>query len=87
MTGLTNLPLLAAFPKIEGASCIAPRDALNFLRANLGFAVANAHPKVMAATSAGPPEGKATVVVSLASSFAHQVYRTRLVDSTCASRW
>ena len=80
VSGLTNLPLLAAFPALDGETRIAPREASNFLRANLGFALASAHPKVVAATSAGPGEGKTTVAVSLATSFARQGYRTLLVD-------
>lgn len=80
VTGLTRLPLLAAFPQLENDSRRAPREASNFLRANLGFALVNAHPKVVAVTSAGPGEGKTTVAVSLATSFARQGYRTLLVD-------
>ncbi len=80
VTGLTNLPLLAAFPVLPGDSRHAPRESANFLRANIGFALANAHPKVIVATSAGPSEGKTTVAVALATSFARQGYRTLLVD-------
>ena len=80
VTSLTNLPLLAAFPVLEGNSRTAPLEAANFLRANLGFALAHAHPKVIVSTSAGPSEGKTTVALALASSFARQGYRTLLVD-------
>lgn len=80
IAGLTNLPLLAAFPVLPGDSRRAPLEAANFLRANLGFTLANAHPKVIVSTSAGPSEGKTTVALALASSFARQGYRTLLVD-------
>ena len=80
VTGVTRLPLLAAFPTLDSDSRMAPREASNFLRANLGFALANAHPKVIAVASAGPTEGKTTVAVSLATSFARQGYKTLLVD-------
>lgn len=80
VTELTNLPLLAAFPVLADNTRVAPREASNFLRANVGFATANAHPKVIAVTSAGPGEGKTTVAVSLATSFARQDYRVLLVD-------
>ena len=80
VTSLTNLPLLAAIPVLDGDTRKAPRESANFLRANLGFALANAHPKVIVSTSAGPSEGKSTVALALASSFARHGYRTLLVD-------
>ncbi len=79
VTSLTNLPLLAAFPVLD-VEHRASREAANILRANLAFAFAQAHPKVVVATSASPAEGRTTVAVALASSFARQGYRTLLVD-------
>jgi capsular exopolysaccharide synthesis family protein len=80
VTEITNLPLLAAFPSLPDGSRHAPREAANFLRANLAFALASAHPKVIVATSAGPSEGKTTLAVALATAFTRQDYRTLLVD-------
>ncbi len=80
VTAITNLPLLAAFPTLPDDSRQAPREAANFLRANLTFALASAHPKVIVATSAGPSEGKTTIAVALATAFSRQDYRTLLVD-------
>ena len=79
VTAVTNLPLLAAFPVLDQVRR-APMEAANFLRANLAFSLAQAHPKVIVATSASPGEGKTTVAVALATSFARQGYRTLLVD-------
>jgi polysaccharide biosynthesis transport protein len=81
VTGVTGLPLLAAFPDLGNESRRAPIEAANFLRANLAFALTDAHPKIVAVTSAGPGEGKTTVAVGLASSFARQDYRVLLVDA------
>ena len=75
VVSITNLPLLASFPKLDNESRRAPREAENFLRGNLGFALADMHPKVITVTSAIPTEGKTTVAVGAAMSFARHGYR------------
>jgi len=81
VAAITGLPLLAAFPQLEDEWRRAPREAANFLRANLAFTLADVHPKVVVVTSALPGEGKTTVAIGLAESFARQDYRVLLVDA------
>ncbi len=78
---LTGLPVLAEFPRVTtGRRGIAPETA-SHLRTAVGFATAEVHPKVILITSAFPGQGKSTVAIALAESFARLHYRTVLVDA------
>lgn len=77
---VSGLPVLAEFPKLTRGSRRLPAEASSYLRTNLLFATADAHPKVILVTSARMTEGKSSVALSVAESFARNDYRTLLVD-------
>lgn len=77
----SGLSLLAEFPKTRRKLRRLQRESSNYLRTNLLFATADAHPKVVLVTSAREAEGKSSVALSLAESFTHNGYRTLLVDA------
>lgn len=77
---MTNLPVLAEFPKQPGQRRL-PREAAGYLRTNLLFQTANDHPKIFLVTSSVSTQGKSSVAMSLAESFARNDYRTLLVDA------
>jgi capsular exopolysaccharide synthesis family protein len=81
LASATNLPILAEFPQQSSKSYRLPREISSYLRTNLLFATAEAHPKVFLVTSAAEAEGKSSVALSLAASFALNKYRTLLVDA------
>ncbi len=78
---VTGLPVLAEFQKQSTGMRRLPREASSYLRTNLLFATADAHPKVIVVSSASATEGKSSVAMSLAESFARSEYRTLLVDA------
>lgn len=77
----TGLPVLAEFPKQAAGMRRLPQDASSYLRTNLLFATADASPKIILVTSAGSAQGKSSVALSLAESFAKNDYKTLLVDA------
>ena len=81
LSNVTGLPVLAEFPKGPRPSRRLPAEAISFLRTNLLFATEDADHKVLLITSAAPGEGKSSVAISLAESFARHDYRTLLVDA------
>ncbi len=81
----TQLPLMAEFPRVSGGPGTLPREAANYLRTNLTFALADSHPKIVLVTSAMPGEGKTSVSMSVAESFARNDYRTLLIDGDLRS--
>jgi polysaccharide biosynthesis transport protein len=78
---ITGLPLLATFPRVTGGRRTLPLDAASYLRTSIGFATADIHPKVVLVTSTDEANGKSSVSIALATSFARQHYRTLLVDA------
>lgn len=77
---LSNQPILAEFPR-QSTGRRLPLDASSYLRTNLLFATAEARPKVILVTSSASGEGKTSVALSLAESFARNDYKTLLVDA------
>jgi non-specific protein-tyrosine kinase len=77
---LSNQPILAEFPR-QSTGRRLPLDASNYLRTNLLFATADAHPRVILVTSSASAEGKSSVALSLAESFARNGQKTLLVDA------
>jgi non-specific protein-tyrosine kinase len=78
---VSDLPVLASFPRLPNESRRLPHEAISYLRTNLLFSMADAHPKVILVTSANASEGKSSVSLSLAESFVRNNYRTLLVDA------
>jgi capsular exopolysaccharide synthesis family protein len=78
---VTGLPVLAEFPRLPGGSRRLPREASSYLRTNVMFATTDAHPAVILVTSPQESEGKSSVALSLAESFARNDHRTLLVDA------
>lgn len=76
----TSVPVLAEFPRLASGVRHLPHEAANYLRTNVTFATSQDHPKVILVTSASPKEGKTSVAMSLAESFARNDYSTLLVD-------
>ena len=78
---VSDLPVLASFPKLPSESRRLPHEAISYLRTNLLFSMADSNPKVILVTSANASEGKSSVALSLAESFVRNNYRTLLVDA------
>lgn len=76
-----DLPLLGEFPRQAGKLRRLPREASDYLRTNLLFATTEAHPKIVLITSAVSSQGKSSVAMSLAESFARTNHRTLLIDA------
>ena len=78
---ISGLPVLAEFPKLRKGVRRLPLEAVSYLRANVLLETANAHPKIILVTSSKSGEGKSSVAISLAESFARSEHRTLLVDA------
>ncbi len=78
---LTGLPILAEFQKQPPGTRRLPREASNYLRTNLLLSSVEAGTKIILVTSATPGEGKSSVALSVAESFARSDRRTLLVDA------
>ncbi len=86
MIEVSGLPLLAEFARASGRKNEwRQQEAANYLRTNVLFATADAHPKVVMVASAGEHEGKTTVACLLAEGLARNGYRTLLVDADLRS--
>ncbi|MEX2541100.1 MAG: polysaccharide biosynthesis tyrosine autokinase [Trueperaceae bacterium] len=81
----TGLPVLAEFPRFRRGDKSALREASSYLRTNLLFSTADAHPKVFLVTSAQAGEGKTVTATSLAEGFVRNGYRTLLIDADLRS--
>ncbi|MDQ3459428.1 MAG: P-loop NTPase, partial [Deinococcota bacterium] len=81
LAAATGLPVLAEFPRQAQKTYRLPREATSYLRTNLLSSTAGAHPKVVLVTSALAGEGKSSVALSLAASFAVNKHRTLLIDA------
>ena len=77
----TGMPVLAAFPRRRGDRRGLPREAASYLRTGVEFATGDDRRRVVLVTSANEDEGKSSVAIALAMSFARQRYRTLLVDA------
>ena len=77
----SGLPLLASFPKVTSDVKRLSAEMTNYLRTNLLFTSSETHPKVILVTSTQRGEGKTSVAISLAESFARNNYNTLLVDA------
>jgi non-specific protein-tyrosine kinase len=77
----SGLPVLAEFPRLRGGSRRLPPETGSYLRTNLLYATVQAHPKVFLISSAVAEEGKTSVALALAESFARGDYRTLLIDA------
>ena len=78
---LTGLPILAEFQKQPPGTRRLPREAANYLRTNLLLSSVETGTKIILVTSATPGEGKSSVALSVAESFARSDRRTLLVDA------
>lgn len=77
----SELPILAEFPRLAMGVNRLPPEATGYLRTNVMFATAQDLPKVLLVTSAEANEGKTSVAIGLAESFARNDYRTLLIDA------
>lgn len=77
----TDLPVLGEFPRLATGTLHLPQEATGYLRTNVTFATATDLPKVLLITSARPDEGKSSVALGLAESFARNDYRTLIIDA------
>ena len=78
---VSDLPVLAEFPKLRRGVRRLPVEAVSYLRTNVLLETANAHPNIILVTSSKSGEGKSSVALSLAESFARSEHRTLLVDA------
>ena len=78
---LTGLPILAEFPRLPRGNRRVPVEAVSYLRTNLLFALGDTAHKVLLVSSSVGAEGKSSVAISLAESFARNAYRTLLIDA------
>ncbi|MBA4170199.1 MAG: hypothetical protein H0X68_07315 [Chloroflexi bacterium] len=76
----TGLPVLASFPRIGAGSRRLPLETASYLRTAIAIATANVQPKILLVTSANAADGKSSVAIALATSFARQRSRTLLLD-------
>ena len=81
----TGLPILAEFTKQKRQGRRLPVEAASFLRTNILFEIGDVDPKVILVTSASAMDGKSSVAISLAESFARNGKRTLLVDADLRS--
>jgi polysaccharide biosynthesis transport protein len=81
MARMTELPVLAEFPRVVSGRRGIPPEAASHLRTAIAFATTDAQTKVILVTSAVMGHGKSTVAIALAESFARLHFRTLLVDA------
>lgn len=77
----TELPVLGELPRLPSGVTRLPHEATGYLRTNVQFATAQDLPKVIVVTSPQPAEGKTTVALGLAESFARNDYHTLFIDA------
>lgn len=90
---LAGAPLMATVPIVPSMAKLPHQlfildqpmspesESIRLLRANVEFAVANNEIKTLAVTSAGPAEGKSTVVANLAVAMAQAGYSVVVIDA------
>lgn len=81
----TGLPILAEFAKQKRQGRRLPVESASFLRTNVLFALGDVETKTILVTSAQEMDGKSSVAISLAESFARNGKRTLLVDADLRS--
>ena len=81
LAALTRLQLYAEFERPKGRQRRLSRESASYLRSNLMFDLANTHPKIILVTGPGPRQGKSSVAIALAESFATQGFKTLLMDA------
>ena len=81
----TGLPILAEFSRQRGRDRRLPLESASFLRTNLLFEIRDAESKVILITSAKPADGKTSISMNLAESFARNGKRTLLIDADLRS--
>lgn len=84
---MTTIPIVPSMEKLPHQLFILDQpmspesEAMRLLRANVEFALANTAVKSLAVTSAGPGEGKSTVVANLAVAMAQAGYSVVVIDA------
>ena len=84
---MTTIPIVPSMAKLPHQLFILDQpmspesEAVRLLRANVEFAIASTDVKTLAVTSAGPGEGKSTVVANLAVAMAQAGYSVVVVDA------
>ena len=78
---ITDLPVLAEFPRVATGRRGLPMEAASYLRTAVSFATHDVHPKIIMVTSTDAGHGKSSVSMALAESFARQHYMTLLIDA------
>jgi len=78
---LSGLPILAEFPKLPAGARRLPSEASSYLRTNLSFSLPDNKTRTILVTSALSSEGKSSVALSLAESYARNGYDTLLIDA------
>ncbi|MCO5223480.1 MAG: polysaccharide biosynthesis tyrosine autokinase [Thermomicrobiales bacterium] len=84
---MTTIPIVPSMTKLPHQLFILDQpmspesESMRLLRANVEFAVANSDVKTLAVTSAGPSEGKSTVVANLAVAMSQAGYKVVVVDA------
>jgi succinoglycan biosynthesis transport protein ExoP len=84
---MTTIPIVPSMAKLPHQLFILDQpmspesEAVRLLRANVEFAIANTEVKTLAVTSAGPGEGKSTVVANLAVAMAQAGYSVVVIDA------
>ena len=81
LSALVGAPVIAEFVKQPRRKRRLPVESSNYLRINLLNAASGGVPKVILVTSPTEGEGKSSVAISLAESFARSDHRTLLVDA------
>lgn len=82
---VAGTPVLAEVPRVGRDDQATMREASSYLRTNLLFSTAEAHPKIFLITSAQEAEGKTATATSLAEGFVRNGSRTLLVDADLRS--
>ena len=84
---MTTIPIVPSMEKLPHQLFILDQpmspesESVRLLRANVEFAIANTDTKTLAVTSAGPGEGKSTVVANLAVAMAQAGYSVVVIDA------
>ena len=81
LSALVGAPVIAEFVKQPRRTRRLPVESSNYLRINLLNTASGGVPKVVLVTSPTEGEGKSSVAISLAESFARSDHRTLLVDA------
>lgn len=78
---VTGLPILGEFPRLPPShSRELPREAVSYLRTNVNHGLMEDEKKVILVTSSEASEGKSSISVSLAKSYARAGKRTLIID-------